>query len=51
MKPGDSIVYRVGPDGVRLAKAEPIDRDYLRGLDTTLSEWSTAEDGAAFDDL
>jgi AbrB family looped-hinge helix DNA binding protein len=51
VKPGDSIVYRVTPSGVSLAKAEPINRDYLRGLETTLSEWSTAEDAAAFDDL
>jgi len=51
IKPGDSIIYRVGPDGVTLSKAEPLDLTYLKGLESTLSEWNTAEDAAAFDGL
>ncbi|MES2835872.1 MAG: type II toxin-antitoxin system PrlF family antitoxin [Pseudomonadota bacterium] len=49
--PGDTLAYRVTPEGVVVTRAEPMDFAYLRGLETTLSEWGTAEDAAAFDDL
>lgn len=51
VKPGDTLVYRVSPDGVTLTKAQPLDIPYLRSVETTLVEWSTAEDAAAYDDL
>jgi len=51
VSPGDTLVYRVSADGVTLSRAEPMDPAYLRGLDATLSEWGTAEDAAAYDDL
>ncbi len=50
-KPGDTLVYRVGPEGVTVSRAEPLDRDYLRSIESGLGEWNTAEDAAAFDDL
>jgi AbrB family looped-hinge helix DNA binding protein len=49
--PGDTLAYRVGPEGVSLIKVEPLDWEYLRALESTLSEWNTPEDAAAFDDL
>jgi bifunctional DNA-binding transcriptional regulator/antitoxin component of YhaV-PrlF toxin-antitoxin module len=49
--PGDTLAYRIGPEGVLLTRAEPLDWDYLRSLQTTLGEWNTAEDAAAFNDL
>ncbi len=49
--PGDTLVYRVTPDGVTLARAEGIDRAYLKSVETTLSEWNSSEDAAAFDGL
>ncbi|WP_029417784.1 AbrB/MazE/SpoVT family DNA-binding domain-containing protein [Brevundimonas bacteroides] len=49
--PGDTLAYRVGPEGVTVSKAEPLDWEYLRALESTLSEWNTPEDAAAFDDL
>ncbi|MFY8162631.1 MAG: AbrB/MazE/SpoVT family DNA-binding domain-containing protein [Brevundimonas sp.] len=49
--PGDTLAYRIGPDGVMVTRAEPLDWDYLRSLEKTLGEWSMAEDAAAFDDL
>lgn len=49
--PGDTLAYRIGPDGVMLSRAEPLDWAYLNSLEKTLGEWSTAEDAAAFDDL
>jgi hypothetical protein len=36
---------------VTLARAEPLDRAYLKSLETTLSEWASPEDAAAYDDL
>ena len=49
--PGDTLAYRVGPHGVVVSKAEPLDWEYLSSLEKTLGEWNTAEDAAAFDDL
>jgi AbrB family looped-hinge helix DNA binding protein len=51
LAPGDTVAYRVGPDGVTVSRAEPTDPAYLKGLEATLSEWGTAEDAAAYDDL
>jgi AbrB family looped-hinge helix DNA binding protein len=51
-KPGDVLVYRIGKGGkVTLAKAEPLDRAYLKSLESTLSEWASAEDARAYDKL
>ena len=33
------------------AQAGPLDVAYLRAVQTTLSEWDSPEDAAAFDDL
>lgn len=49
--PGDTLAYRVGPEGVVVTRAEPMDFAYLRGLEISLSEWGTAEDAVAYDDL
>ena len=49
--PGDTLAYRIGPHGVIVSKAEPLDWEYLASLEKTLGEWNTAEDAAAFDDL
>ncbi len=49
--PGDTLAYRVGPQGVVVTRAEPLDWEYLKSLEHTLGEWHTAEDAAAFDDL
>lgn len=50
-KPGDMLVYRIAKGKVTLARAESLDRAYLKSLESTLSEWSTPEDAAAYDDL
>ena len=50
VKPGDTLVYRIAKGKVTLARAEPIDRAYLKAVESTLSEWASAED-AAYDDL
>jgi bifunctional DNA-binding transcriptional regulator/antitoxin component of YhaV-PrlF toxin-antitoxin module len=51
VKPGDLLVYRISKGRVTLAKAEPLDRVYLKALEATLSEWASPEDAAAYDDL
>lgn len=51
VKPGDMLVYRIAKGRVTLARAEPVDRAYLKAVESTLSEWASAEDAAAYDKL
>ncbi|MDR3528629.1 MAG: type II toxin-antitoxin system PrlF family antitoxin [Rhizomicrobium sp.] len=51
LKPGDMVVYRIAKGKVTLARAEPIDRAYLEAVESTLSEWASPEDAAAYDKL
>jgi AbrB family looped-hinge helix DNA binding protein len=51
LRPGDVLVYEVDRDEVRVRKQAPLDLAYLRAVQTTLSEWDSPEDAAAFDDL
>jgi antitoxin PrlF len=51
LRPGDLVVYEFDDDAVRLRKQMPLDVAYLRAVQTTLSEWDSPEDAAAFDDL
>jgi antitoxin PrlF len=51
LEPGDVLVYELDDDEVRLRKQTPLDVAYLRAVQTTLSEWDSPEDAAAFDDL
>jgi len=51
VKAGDTLVYRISKGKVTLARAEPLDRAYLKSLEATLSEWASDEDAAAYDNL
>ena len=51
VKPGDMLVYRIAKGKVTLARAEPMDRAYLKSVESTLSEWASPEDAAAYDKL
>lgn len=52
LAPGDSIVWDVGADGVaHVRRATPLDLDYLRALEGTLTEWSSDADEAAYREL
>jgi antitoxin PrlF len=51
VKPGDTLVYRISKGRVTLARAEPLDRAYLKAVESTLSEWASPEDAAAYDKL
>lgn len=50
--PGDLLAWEVAEDGVaRVRRVEPLDLEYLKALESTLSEWSGAADAEAFRDL
>jgi antitoxin PrlF len=51
LEPGDTIIYEIEDDSVRLRKQAPLDLSYLRAVQATLSEWESPEDAAAYDDL
>jgi AbrB family looped-hinge helix DNA binding protein len=51
LEPGDTIVYEIEDDSVRLRKQAPLDLSYLRAVQATLSDWESPEDAAAYDDL
>lgn len=46
---GDSLVFEVAADGaVTVRKAVPLDRAFVDGLRSQLSEWDSAEDDEAY---
>ena len=50
--PGDLIAGEVGPDGTAtVRRVQPMDIEYLRAIEGTLSEWSGAADEEAYRDL
>ncbi len=51
VEPGDTLVYRISKGKVTLARAEPLDHAYLKSVESTLSEWDSPEDAAAYDKL
>jgi antitoxin PrlF len=50
-RPGDTIVYEVEGNVVRLRRLEPFDAAFHKALSNTLSEWASDEDEKAFDAL
>ena len=48
LTPGDSVVYEVDDQGVRLRRLAPADLAYLRAVQATLEEWDSPEDDAAY---
>jgi len=51
LREGDAIVFEIDQAGVHLRKAPPIDRDFTKALQGTLSEWNSAADDEAYADL
>jgi AbrB family looped-hinge helix DNA binding protein len=52
LKKGDRIAFEVRKDGlVVLRKASPLDEEWAKSTESTLSEWGAAEDEDAFGDL
>lgn len=48
---GDSVAFEIVEDKVVLMKISPFDYKYHKALENTLSEWGSAEDDEAFNDL
>ncbi|MBM3886740.1 AbrB/MazE/SpoVT family DNA-binding domain-containing protein [Candidatus Dependentiae bacterium] len=52
LEAGDRIIFAITDDNqVVIKKATPLDLVYLEALDSTLSEWSSANDEEDFRDL
>lgn len=55
VKPGDLIAWEVAADGSarvrRVRRVQPLDVEYLRALEGTLSEWGSEADEEAYRDL
>ena len=50
--PGDLIAWEVGEDGVAtVRRVQPLDVDYLRGVEETLNEWAGKADEEAYREL
>ena len=50
--PGDLLAWEVIADGIaRVRRVQPLDLDYLRAVEGTLSEWASAADEAAYREL
>jgi bifunctional DNA-binding transcriptional regulator/antitoxin component of YhaV-PrlF toxin-antitoxin module len=48
---GDTLIYEVEGNAVRVRKAEPIDLAWHRAISSTLAEWDSTNDHENFDDL
>ncbi len=48
---GDSLVYEVEGDAVRIRKASPFDTPWYRSIENTLEEWNSPEDDEVFGGL
>jgi AbrB family looped-hinge helix DNA binding protein len=52
IEPGDLIAWEVRPDGTaRVRRVQPVDLEYLRAIEGTLSEWASDADEEAYRDL
>jgi len=51
LKQGDVVQFEIDGERVMLRRQTASDRAYLRGLETTLSEWNSPYDDEAYDDL
>ncbi|MGH8112247.1 MAG: AbrB/MazE/SpoVT family DNA-binding domain-containing protein [Rhodanobacteraceae bacterium] len=52
VRPGDSIVWEMLDDGAaRVRRIQPLDLEYLKAIEGTLTEWSSPDDDEAYRDL
>jgi antitoxin PrlF len=51
LEAGDSIVFEIEDNEIRLRKARPIDLEFVRAVESTLNEWSGEADEEAYRDL
>jgi antitoxin PrlF len=51
IRAGDSLLYEVEGNSVRVRKAKPFDLAWHRAIAPTVAEWDSAFDHENFDDL
>lgn len=51
LKQGDVVQFEIDGERVTLRRQRASDRAYLKGLESTLSEWTSAYDEEAYGDL
>jgi AbrB family looped-hinge helix DNA binding protein len=52
VKPGDLIAWEIGENGrVEVRRVQPVDVEYLRAVQETLSEWNSPEDDDSYRDI
>ncbi|QXP89129.1 AbrB/MazE/SpoVT family DNA-binding domain-containing protein [Methylococcus capsulatus] len=52
VSPGDLIAWEIEPDGsARVRRVQPLDIEYLKAVEGTLSEWTSPADEEAYRDL
>lgn len=52
MAPGDLIAWEVSPDGsATVRRVQPMDIEYMRAVEGTVSEWNSAADDQAYREL
>ncbi len=52
VEPGDFIAWEVSADGTAVVRrVQPLDLEYLRAVEGTLSEWAGAADEEAYREL
>ena len=51
LQAGDTIAFEIEEGRVLVRKTQPIDLDYLRGVEESLSEWASPADEAAYGEL
>jgi AbrB family looped-hinge helix DNA binding protein len=51
LKAGDLVGFEIDGGKVMLRPVKPLDRAYLKALESTLNEWQSPEDEEAYRDL
>ena len=52
IEPGDLIIWEMSDDGsARIRRVQPLDIEYLKAAEGTLSEWAGAADEEAYREL
>lgn len=51
LQAGDNVAFDIEDERVVLRKAQPLDLEYLSGVEETLSEWGSEEDEQAYANL
>ena len=51
LEAGDTVAFDIEDEEIRIRKARPIDLEFAKALEDTLSEWSGEADEEAYRDL